>query len=369
MQHRLLFIAPANSIHTYRWISYFAEQGHQICLVSPVEANFAFPSTEFHLLKIDSFRKQFFDLLRNLRNIYKNFSPDIVHIHYLSYLGWLAAILRLRPLIITLWGSDLLKPLSNPIAQWLRHYSLQQAAHVTADGSDLLAKARRLGAQNATLITFGVDERIFFPLPQRAELRTSYGLRADEFVILSPRALNPLYQIEVIIEAFARLRKTGSSSIRLLILNYNSTPDYLDFINKKIVDLELQQYITILPSVAHEQLIYVYNLADVVVSIPMWDGTPVTFFEALSCGVPIMSNTQPAYHAFFKAGRDISYIDKTSPHDLAAALKDFMANPDLQKKIISEGFKTAKKHSYLGEMSKVSEIYAQISKKSKSSQK
>jgi glycosyltransferase involved in cell wall biosynthesis len=48
------------------------------------------------------------------------------------------------------------------------------------------------------------------------------------------------------------------------------------------------------PKVAHDEMADIYRLADVVVSVPFTDGTPVTLLEALSTGRPVVATDLPS---------------------------------------------------------------------------
>ena len=58
--------------------------------------------------------------------------------------------------------------------------------------------------------------------------------------------------------------------------------------------LGLADRIVIVPKVAHGEMADFYRLAEVVVSVPFTDGTPVTLLEALSSGRPVVATDLPS---------------------------------------------------------------------------
>ena len=54
--------------------------------------------------------------------------PDIVHAHYVTSYGYLAARAGMQPLVLTAWGTDLLvTPRESALKRWLTAWSLRRA--------------------------------------------------------------------------------------------------------------------------------------------------------------------------------------------------------------------------------------------------
>ena len=103
---KILYIAAANSIHSYKWISFFVKKGHEVAwfsLTSPLEGlnlegiNFVCHQTKFGLFALPTLKK-----------FILQFQPDIIHSHYLGNNGLIAALSGFKPHIATAWGSDIL---------------------------------------------------------------------------------------------------------------------------------------------------------------------------------------------------------------------------------------------------------------------
>jgi glycosyltransferase involved in cell wall biosynthesis len=103
---RLAILAPGNSIHTIKWVNALANRGHQVHLltmhksVEDLHENIAehllhFPSPAGYYLNVF--------LLRRLLN---RLMPDFLHAHYASGYGTLARLSRYKPLLLSVWGSD-----------------------------------------------------------------------------------------------------------------------------------------------------------------------------------------------------------------------------------------------------------------------
>src|SRR5260221_699253 len=110
---RIGFVAPGSNTHTSRWANAMCDRGHDVLLISrepalPVAADLFDPYLEMglfrHLPKIRVLIAERL-ILRRL----EAFSPDIVHFHWLNAtLGDLRLARRVRPLVVSVWGSDVI---------------------------------------------------------------------------------------------------------------------------------------------------------------------------------------------------------------------------------------------------------------------
>src|SRR3989339_430971 len=115
---RILLLADAQSIHTRRFTEHFYKAGHDVHLAS--FRDYRIPGVKLHLLPTYGLGKigYFFSLPR-LWMIATKIKPDIVHAHHITSYGFLAAMARLKPLVVTAWGSDLLiAPRESRMLRW-----------------------------------------------------------------------------------------------------------------------------------------------------------------------------------------------------------------------------------------------------------
>jgi hypothetical protein len=100
---KLCFLASANSIHSYRWIKYFADKGHEIHWISLQKNGFGdLKNVKFYLLK--QYPIKFLDIIFNaipVKKLIKEIKPDILHAHYAGVNGILGALSGFHPFILT----------------------------------------------------------------------------------------------------------------------------------------------------------------------------------------------------------------------------------------------------------------------------
>src|SRR5574341_1658515 len=107
---RIAFVASAASIHSYRWVRYFARAGHEVSLLSfhpwaferIQNVNFARVGRPFAkwlppALLLSAYR---------VRRAVAKLNADVVHAHSAGLYGVAAALASVHPLVLTAWGSD-----------------------------------------------------------------------------------------------------------------------------------------------------------------------------------------------------------------------------------------------------------------------
>jgi glycosyltransferase involved in cell wall biosynthesis len=357
---KILFIAPANSIHTYRWIKYFSDQGIETFLVSTETKEFDFSFLDFYFIETP-YKNFKFNMLKGMFELYKiirKVRPDIIHVHYVRRLGWVPAIFNFHPLVLTPWGSDLFHKdaFANRLSGFLTKLSFRKSDLVTSDSYSLIELAKNFGAKNTDLITFGVEEEKFYKIEDKTELKRKYDIPENSFIIISPRAMNELYNVDTIIMAFAKLALLYDDMF-LLILEYNTNPDYKDKIYGLVGSLNLENKVKFIQSVKHEKLNEIYNLSDVMVSIPTTDGTPATFFEAMLSRLLILSIKLPAYDGIVKEGQDILFISSIEPEELKNKIAEIYENKANLETVLDNALITGGKNNFRVQMQKVLKHY------------
>jgi glycosyltransferase involved in cell wall biosynthesis len=368
---RLCFISNPNNTHTRRWVGWFARHGHSVCLVADVPLQKPWPEVPiFDLSKIYNAPIIRFPIWSVwLRRFLRQWHPDILHAHRVNSAGWVAAASGFHPLVITPWGTDLYQlGQQRHLARWLAHYTLRRADLITADAMDLLQLAEHYGANPACLrlVQWGVDLTYFHPGPPDFDLRTRLGLRAGP-IILSPRATNPIYNLDIIIQAMPTV--LGSSPEAMLILrDYNTEPIYKRRLEELITHLDLTKAVRwIGPIEPWEGVADIYRLADLAVSVPTSDSTPVSILEALACGIPVITTDLQALHEWLIPGESGLMVPLRDPQALAKAICQILADGNLADRFRKIGptiVGTRANHQL--EMQRMEDMYHQLAQSQRS---
>ena len=342
----LAFIADPNSIHTRRWLGFFAERGHRVHLLVPdtnkvepgldarIAVHFyrAWPRT--HVRGVGSLVTSL-----GLRRMMRRIKPDVLHAHYLSWFGWSAWLAGFHPYVITVWGSDVfVGPRESALHRRWGRRTLSGADMVTAVSNDLARAAIELGArpERTRIVQFGFEPDTFSPAHPPESLRAAYALGGHR-VVLSPRGLTPLYRHEVAIEALARLPE----DVVLLLVRWQVQPEYEARLEELIRNRGLEERVRWLPPIPHSEMADHYRLADVVVSLAVSDAFSVTALEAMACGVPVVMADVPSAHEGLGAVDPTAIVSGDDPAAVAEAIRARLSLAPAARKELSARLRQA----------------------------
>ena len=209
--------------------------------------------------------------------------PDIVHAHYVTSYGYLAARAARHPLVMTAWGTDLLvTPRRHAALRWLTAWALRQSDLVTGDSLDLLAVSRQLAPRTpAKLIHWGVDRGRFAP--------TDWAQK-EPLAAVSLRSWEPNYRIDTIIEALARVRQRFAG-VHLHLLGGGSQEAQL---REQVQRLGLQDAVRFHGRLDDAGMAAVLARSQLSISVPQSDATSVSVLESMACGLPVIASDLPA---------------------------------------------------------------------------
>ena len=294
---RLAFLADPNSVHTRRWIGFFAARGHRVDLLVGIDDAVSATLPEgVQLHRYRRFGRRRLPLLsslqgrRALRALLAELRPDVLHAHYLSRYGWQARLSGFHPYVVTPWGSDLFIAPRRSLRAWIwARWTLRGADLVTVVSGQMERAVLAAGTQRDRVrsIQFGVDTDHFAPGPPDgpAAAATDPGGR----LVFSPRAMRPLYRHDTVVQALAML----PDDVRLVMSGRAADPIYRRQVEAQASSLGLADRIRIIDEIDDAQLIVLYRLAAAVVSVPESDGLPSTVLEAMACGAPVVVSDLP----------------------------------------------------------------------------
>lgn len=222
--------------------------------------------------------------IRPLRKYWKEHHFDVVHVHY-SLSAYVASLAGVKPLVVSLMGSDV------KATGW--HSRLVRLFSKLFCWKDIIVKSKDMAEavrmKQAQIIPNGVDMDWFVPMDQKA-CRDKLGWKEGVRHILFPAdPKRPEKDFQLAQEA-------------VKLLNEN-------------VEVHVFQ------QVEHNDTVFYYNAADVVLLTSKWEGSPNVIKEALACCRPIVS-TNVGDVKNRMSGVEGCYVAEThEPDELAGILK------------------------------------------------
>jgi glycosyltransferase involved in cell wall biosynthesis len=149
------------------------------------------------------------------------------------------------------------------------------------------------------VMTLGVDPKIFFPisLERRDKIRNKFGIKKEDFILLSIGAMTENKGIKELLLAFCILRKKNKN-IKLILKDQSNL--YNIFAKSHITHLKNSKFkdlindditsniIFMSNNLNYEQINDLYGISDCYVSPYLAEGFGLTPLEASSAGTPIV---------------------------------------------------------------------------------
>lgn len=206
--------------------------------------------------------KKYLRGMAQVRNVAGKY--DIIHGHY-SFCGMVARAQFRKPVVITFWGSDILK---NPVlpdsrqGRFSRLISPRLARMAQAVIVPSEEMAASLPGARVTVVKQGVDFTTFHPIPQD-EARRALGLNPDlghRYVLFANNPAIPVKGYPIAEQAIALMQQHGAPVEMLAVTG-----------------------------LTHEQVVLYMNACDVMVVPSYWEGGPYVVKEAMACNMPIVA--------------------------------------------------------------------------------
>ena len=365
---KICYLGDWQSIHIQRWINYFVNRGHIVHLISRSPKSCRqLKGVSLHDLLLPPYgenlknKKGVYKLylfLRDfkLRKIISKIKPDILHAHYVTYYGWWAARSNFHPFVLTAWGGDIYRDTKGPQIKEII-FALKRADLITSDSEDLQKATIKLkgSSRNNYVVQFGIDLSIFNLKPDTSGLRERLGIAKNQLIVLSTRSFKPWYNIDTIIESIPYVVKK-IPQVKFILKNcYGYEEEKIKNLVKKI---GVDKNALIVGEVSYEEMANFYKIADVFVSIPSFDSTPVSLLEAMACGaIPIVSDL-PAVREWVQNNVNGFIVPVRNSIALAKAIIKALKNKELRKDIALNNFEIIQKRAnYVKQMEYMEGLY------------
>jgi L-malate glycosyltransferase len=229
-----------------------------------------------------------------LRRLIRRFQPQVVQAGPVNTGGLLAVLTGFRPIVLMVWGSDVLVfPKRSRIHRRLVRAVLRRADAIACDVTAVSDAVRDIGSvEPERIVTFpwGVDLSVFKPMTDaRRRVRAELGLRNEPVAIMTRNFL-PVYGIEYFIDAIPRIRSLVPDA-RFLFAGDGPLEGAL---RARVQGLGLDLVVTFLGQVSQLEMADYLNAADVYVSSSLSDGTSISLLEAMACRLPPVVTDVPS---------------------------------------------------------------------------
>ncbi len=323
---RICYVSHSNSHFTQPYVDYFAKHGHEVHLVSIHQLNLTnavnhHPSEK--PMDPETNKLSYLIAFAKVRAIVQFLKPDIVHAHYITSNGALAAFSKRRPLVVSIHGSDIYS-IRNPIRRFAARYALQRADLVNPVSHSFEERLLGLGVSANKILTLsqGIDSHRFYT--------DRYFRRSSVVRLICTRKLSAHYNCLPIVHALSTLKARGIRFHCTFAAGGPQKPS----LEQEVVRQKLSESVTFLDGYTQEQLPRMLSEADIYVSATSFDGTSVPLLEAMASGAfPVVSDI--AGNREWLTGRGDSLLfDPNNAPELTHCLELAILNQSLREKAV-----------------------------------
>jgi glycosyltransferase involved in cell wall biosynthesis len=202
----------------------------------------------------------------------------------------------------------------------------------------------RIPPEKIHVIPEGVDTRLFRPLDDSANL-ADWRARlfgSDVPFLLYVGKPTERRNLSALIRTFALLKNEQKIPHRLLIAGAG-LPGTSPF-RRVIADLGLENQVTVLGYVQHEELVVVYNAADLLIYPSSYEGFGMPVLEAMACGTPVIALDNTAFPEF--AGGVAHLLKDADVATLREGIAAVLGDPAWREWMSREGPKRAASYDW-----------------------
>lgn len=348
---RIAVLGDFDGPHTRAWVRTFVERGHDVHAISFYTPSEELPGITLHVLSKDKDGRPLSLTLSSpgerglagrlpatvkrlvhawryrragLRRVLAETRPDVFHAHYAVEHGFYGALAGYHPYVISAWGSDLLVDSHTALGRQIASWALSKTDLVTGNDASLVRRAVELGVapEKAVVVHLGI-ERAFLGAGTE-----SVNLRDEEapLTVISDRALEPLYNVEVVMRAFAAARRESPES-QLLVAGGGTQEDAL----RRLADRLGLDGVVFLGHLDQAALAKMLSGAHVYVSVPSSDSLALSNLEAMAAGAfPIVSDL-PSMDGWVIDGVNGLRVPPGDADALAGAIRRAVGDPELRR--------------------------------------
>jgi D-inositol-3-phosphate glycosyltransferase len=190
---------------------------------------------------------------------------------------------------------------------------------------------RRYGAssEKISVVPCGVNLEQFKIL-DKAQARQYLSLDSDKIILFVGR-IDPLKGIDKLIKALSYLRHIPK--LRLVVIGggEHSQPE-IEQLQKLAFNLKIQDSVTFLGLVKHEQLPYFYSAADACVVPSYYESFGLVALESLACGTPVVATDVGNHKSVIRQGETGYVIRDNVSHRLADKIALLLSQPNTDTK-------------------------------------
>lgn len=270
-------------------------------------------------------------------------SGDVYHVHYGLQDHFITKLLKHKPTICHLHGSDLRNAMKGPYG-WIVRSNLRTADKVVVAVPDIFGVAKSY-RRDAVYVPNPVNLDMFKPTPLR-----SHG---KELRVFFASNLSFVKGAQQFVEQFAAHQRSNPESILHIIRYGENQSEIIEMLSRRGVRFKVHE------PVPHDQMAVLYQSADIVVTDFKLGYLHMTSLEAMASNRPVLQYIDEKLYSNVKMPMPpVIRIGKIKELDKAIQM---LADASVRKRICNEQLAYVRRYHDPGEISKkMADLYHEV---------
>jgi glycosyltransferase involved in cell wall biosynthesis len=364
---KILLLSDTYSEHTEKWAIGLAEHGIEVGLFSFNSSSYPwFEKHENITLLFEPKNKhnsnsligklEYFTFLNALKKSIAQFKPDVVHAHYATSYGLIGALSGFHPFVISAWGTDVMKfPQKNFINKSILKYNLNKSDTICATSNTIKDFLSQITNKHIDVIPFGVDTTVF------CKMEVTSLFEDSSFVIGCIKALESLYNVDVLIKAFSVLKlKLIDKSLKLLIIGVGSQENEL---KQLVKNLNLLDDVIFTGRIPFSEVSNYFNMIDVLANLSDYESFGVSVIESMACEKPVIATNTGGLKEIIENEQFGSLVEIGNVSQTAQEIEKYLLDSDLKEKVgLAARKKVIEKYNWINNVQEMISLYKNMIK-------
>jgi len=335
----IAFVANGASVHTVRWLGYFADRGFDVHLLTFTES--AIKNVTVHYISPSKIKIPL--RLLKPRMLITKIKPDVLHSFYATHHGAIGLLSGFHPFVLTVMGGDVTTATeTSRIKNLMVRASLRKADLVHVSDVMLKERVEELGCNSSKILLqeWAVNTNEFSPQAKDERLRAQLGI-TDFYSVINAYPWEPRYGVDILIKALPYVLKE-IPNVKLILLGGGTMEKELMELARKLGVVENVLFIGRVPREAMPKYLasvdvivdtlsdYAYDRGGIF-KRPKGTGIGQTNREAMSCGIPQILSDSASFKSY-KWFKGLMY-KQLDYRDLADKVASLLNDEVLRKKI------------------------------------
>ncbi|MBS4206748.1 glycosyltransferase [Bacillus sp. FJAT-50079] len=358
---KICYLAPANSIHTIKWLNAFIEKNYEVHLLTmhPPDHDKLHPNIHLHKLRYNAPFGYYLNALQ-AKFLLKKINPDIFHVHYASGYGTLGRFINFRPMLLSVWGSDVFEfPFQSKSKRNVLKKNLESADQVLSTSYSMKDQTKSffIPKREIQVTPFGVDTEKFKP----AEI-----VKVEQTITIGIiKLLEPVYGIKYLIDAFALIidellqgQSDTTPKLKLLIVGHGSQRAELE---SRARYKGIHEYVDFYGAVPNDNVPSILNKIDIFCVPSLSESFGVAVIEASACGVPVVVSDVGGLPEVVENNITGFIVEPKNVNQLAEKLLKLIQNPSMREIMGKSGREfVLEKYNWQDNVNSMEKIYTEM---------